>query len=162
MRILFFLAALGVIATGGKLNPDNPAASVFELAAGQIGYKLFGVIITCAGISSVVGSGFTSVSFVRSFHPVMEKYKQQIIIGFIVASCVVYEIVGKPVKVLVAVGAINGLILPISLTVMLIAAYRHKIIATYKQPLWLTIAGVLVVVTMAWLSCGAILQIVKH
>ena len=76
---------------------------------------MFGVIITCAGISSVVGSGFTSVSFVRSFHPFIEKYKQQIIIGFIVASCIVYEIVGKPVKVLVAVGAINGLILPISL-----------------------------------------------
>lgn len=159
MRIIFFLAALGVISSGGKLNPDNPAASVFQLAAGQIGYKLFGVIITAAGITSVVGSAFTSVSFVRSFHPLIQKYNQHIIIAFIVLSCVVYEIVGKPVKVLVAVGAINGLILPISLGVMLMAAYRQKIVGNYKQPLWLTAAGVAVVGTMAWLSVGALSQI---
>jgi Mn2+/Fe2+ NRAMP family transporter len=159
MRIIFFLAALGVISAGGKLNPDNPAASVFQLAAGQIGYKLFGVIITAAGITSVVGSAFTSVSFVRSFHPSLQKYNQHIIIAFIVLSCVVYEIVGKPVKVLVAVGAINGLILPLSLGVMLIAAYRQKIVGSYKQPLWLTAAGVAVVGTMAWLSVGALSQI---
>jgi len=34
-----------------------------------------------------------------------------------------------------------GLILPIALGVMLIAAYRSKFIADYKQPLWLTIAA---------------------
>jgi Mn2+/Fe2+ NRAMP family transporter len=159
MRILFFLAALGVIAAGGNLNPDNPAASVFQLAAGNIGYKLFGVILLAAGTSSVVGSAFTSISFVRSFHPKIQKYNQQIIIAFIVLSCIVYEIVGKPVKVLVAVGAINGLILPLSLGIMLVAANRQKILTTYKQPLWLTMAGVAVVMTMAWLSVGALSQI---
>jgi Mn2+/Fe2+ NRAMP family transporter len=41
---------------------------------------------------------------------------------------------------------------------MLVAAYRSKIIATYKQPLWLTILGVLVVGTMTWMSIGAIGQ----
>jgi Mn2+/Fe2+ NRAMP family transporter len=158
MRILLFVAALGVITAGGKLNPANPAASVFQLAAGQLGYKLFGVVIWAAGISSVVGSAYTSVSFIKSFHPVVLKLNRQIIIGFIITSCIIFLIVGKPVKTLITVGAINGFILPIALGVMLVAAYRTKIIANYKQPLWLTILGVMVVGTMAWMSCGAIIQ----
>jgi hypothetical protein len=45
---------------------------------------------------------------------------------------------------------------------MLIAAYRTKIIANYKQPLLLTILGVLVVGTMTWMSCGAIMQMLGY
>jgi len=51
-----------------------------------------------------------------------------------------------------------GLILPIALGVMLIAAYRSKIIADYKQPLWLTIAGIGVVAIMVWMGYGTIMQ----
>jgi Mn2+/Fe2+ NRAMP family transporter len=162
MRILIFLAAFGVISAGGKLNPDNPAASVFQLAGGNIGYKIFGVVMFSAGISSVVGSAYTSVSFIKSFHPVILKFNRQFIMGFIVISCIIFLIVGKPVKTLVAVGAINGFILPLSLGIMLLAAYHTKIIADYKQPIWLTIAGVIVVITMAWMSCGAIVQVLGH
>jgi len=160
MRILIFLAAFGVISAGGKLNPDNPAASVFQLAGGNVGYKIFGVVMFSAGISSVVGSAYTSVSFIKSFHPIILKFNRQFIIGFIVISCMIFLIVGKPVKTLVAVGAINGFILPLSLGIMLLAAYRTKIIADYKQPVWLTVAGVIVVLTMAWMSCGAIVQVI--
>jgi Mn2+/Fe2+ NRAMP family transporter len=158
MRILLFIAALGVITAGGKLDPANPAASVFRLASGAFGYKVFGLVMWSAGISSVVGSAYTSVSFIKSFHPMILKLNRQIIIGFIIVSCIVFEIVGKPVKTLLAVGAINGFILPLSLGIMLVAAYRYKIIFTYKQPLWLTILGAMVVITMAWMSVGAILQ----
>jgi Mn2+/Fe2+ NRAMP family transporter len=161
MRILLFIAALGVITAGGKLDPANPAASVFRLASGELGYKLFGVVIWAAGISSVVGSAYTSVSFIKSFHPLIMKLNRQIIIAFIMVSCVIFLLIGKPVKVLIAVGAINGVILPIALGVMLIAAYRYKIVADYKQPLWLTILGVLVVVTMTWMSYGAIAQLLS-
>jgi Mn2+/Fe2+ NRAMP family transporter len=161
MRILLFIAALGVITAGGKLDPANPAASVFRLASGELGYKLFGVVIWAAGISSVVGSAYTSVSFIKSFHPLIMKLNRQIIIAFIMVSCVIFLLIGKPVKVLIAVGAINGVILPIALGVMLIAAYRYKIIADYKQPLWLTILGVLVVATMTWMGYGAILQLLN-
>lgn len=159
MRILLFIAALGVVSAGGKLDPTNPAASVFQLASGAFGYKLFGLVMWSAGISSVVGSAYTSVSFIRSFHPLIQKHNRQIIIGFILISCVIFLIIGKPVKTLLTVGAINGFILPISLGIMLIAAYRTKIIANYKQPLWLTVLGVLVVATMAWMSYGVILQL---
>jgi len=158
MRLLLFIAALGVITAGGKLDPANPAASIFQLAAGQVGYKLFGVIIWAAGISSVVGSAYTSVSFIRSFSPLILKWNREIIISFILISCCIFLAIGKPVKILLVVGAINGFILPVALGVMLVAAYRSKIIATYKQPLWLTILGVLVVATMTWMSVGAIGQ----
>jgi Mn2+/Fe2+ NRAMP family transporter len=161
MRILLFIAALGVITAGGKLDPANPAASVFRLASGELGYNLFGVVIWAAGISSVVGSAYTSVSFIKSFHPLIMKLNRQIIIAFIMVSCVIFLLIGKPVKVLIAVGAINGVILPIALGVMLIAAYRYKIVADYKQPLWLTALGVLVVVTMTWMGYGAILQLLN-
>ncbi|WP_295720096.1 NRAMP family divalent metal transporter [Mucilaginibacter sp.] len=162
MRLLLFSAALGVITAGGKLDPANPAASIFQLAAGQVGYKLFGVIIWAAGISSVVGSAYTSVSFIRSFSPLILKWNRKIIIAFIIVSCCIFLAIGKPVKILLIVGAINGFILPIALGVMLIAAYRSKIIASYKQPLWLTILGVLVVGTMTWMSIGAITQMLGH
>jgi Mn2+/Fe2+ NRAMP family transporter len=162
MRILLFIAAFGVISAGGKLNPDNPAASVFQLAGGAVGYKLFGLIMWSAGISSVVGSAYTSVSFIKSFHPVILKFNRQIIIGFIAVSCIIFLIVGRPVKTLIAVGAINGFILPLSLGIMLLAAYRVKIVADYKQPIWLTIAGAIVVITMAWMGYGAIMQVVGN
>ncbi len=161
MRILLFIAALGVVSAGGKLDPANPAASVFQLAAGAFGYKLFGLVMWSAGISSVVGSAYTSVSFIKSFHPVILKFNRQIIICFIIVSTIIFLLIGKPVKILLTVGAINGFILPISLGIMLIAAYRSKIISIYKQPLWLTVLGVLVVATMAWMSYGVILQLLK-
>jgi Mn2+/Fe2+ NRAMP family transporter len=63
MRYMLFLAALGVVSAGMHLTKTNPAASVFESAAGQLGYKFFGVVIWCAAITSVVGASFTSVSF---------------------------------------------------------------------------------------------------
>jgi Mn2+/Fe2+ NRAMP family transporter len=158
MRLLLFVAALGVVSTGAKLDPANPAASVFHLAAGQFGYKVFGLVIWAAGMSSVVGSAYTSVSFIKSFHPVILKYNREIIIVFILISCFIFVLIGKPVKVLLAVGAINGLILPIALGVMLVAAYRSKIVFRYKQPLWLTIAGAGVVITMIWMGYGTIAQ----
>jgi Mn2+/Fe2+ NRAMP family transporter len=161
MRLLLFIAALGVVSAGGKLDPANPAASVFRIASGAIGYKLFGVVMFSAGISSGVGSAYTSVSFIKTFHPLILKFNRQVIIVFITVSCIVFLIIGKPVKILLTVGAINGFILPLSLGVMLIAAYRSKIIADYKQPLWLTILGIMVVVAMTWMSGGAILQMMS-
>ncbi|QXU43929.1 NRAMP family divalent metal transporter [Pedobacter sp. D749] len=161
MRLLLFIAALGVVSKGFTLDPSNPAASVFKLASGEIGYKIFGVVIWAAGISSVVGSAYTSISFIKSFHPLILKFNREIIIAFISISCVIFILIGKPVKILLTVGAINGFILPIALGIMLIAAYRTKIIANYKQPLWLTLTGLAVVITMVWMSYGTILQMIK-
>ncbi|MFS0644366.1 NRAMP family divalent metal transporter [Siminovitchia sp. 179-K 8D1 HS] len=149
MRIFLFLAALGVVAQGLALDPGNPAASVFRLAAGDVGYKIFGVVMWAAAVTSVVGCAYTSVSFIRTFHPALEKYHKWIIIGFITVSTLVFIFVGQPVKILVLVGSLNALILPIALGVMLVAAHRAKIVGDYKHPLWLTIFGIIIVIAMS-------------
>ncbi|NYF26273.1 Mn2+/Fe2+ NRAMP family transporter [Sporosarcina sp. JAI121] len=45
MRVALFLAVLGVVSKGLAIDPSNPPASVFQLAAGDIGYRMFGVIM---------------------------------------------------------------------------------------------------------------------
>lgn len=152
MRIFLFLAALGIVSQGLALDPKNPPASVFQLAAGNIGYKMFGVVMWAAAITSVVGAAYTSVSFIRTLNATLEKYHKWIIIGFIAISTIVFALVGKPVAILILVGALNGLILPISLGVMLIAAYKPKIVGDYKHPMWMTVFGAVIVLIMAAMS----------
>jgi Mn2+/Fe2+ NRAMP family transporter len=152
IRIFLFLAALGVVSQGLLLDAANPPASVFQLAAGNIGYKLFGVVMLSAAITSVIGSAYTSVSFIKSFNKHFQKYENWMIIGFIAVSTIVYVVIGRPVRLLILAGAINGLILPISLGTILFAAYRKDIVGEYKHPTLLTIFGVLVVLVMAWMG----------
>lgn len=149
MRVLLFLAAFGVVAQGLRLDPANPPASVFRLATGEIGYRLFGVVMWAAAITSVVGSAYTSVSFLRTLSRVVDREWRWVIVGFIVVSTVVFALVGQPVKVLIAVGALNGLVLPISLGVMLVAAHHRGVVGDYVHPRWLTAAGVVVAASMA-------------
>lgn len=149
MRVVLFLAALGVVSQGLRLDPANPPASVFRLATGEIGYRLFGVVMWSAAITSVVGSAYTSVSFLRSFSAVIERNWTWTIVAFIALSTVIFAIVGQPVRILIFVGALNGLILPISLGVMLVAAYRRSIVGVYHHSVWLASAGVVVATSMA-------------
>lgn len=152
MRIILFLAVLGVVSKGLQLDPSNPPASVFQLAAGNVGYKIFGVVMWAAAVTSVVGAAYTSVSFIRTFSPALEKYNRLLVISFIVISTTVLVIVGQPVLILVLVGSLNGLILPLALGVMLVAAHKTKIVGDYKHPLWMTIFGVVIVIAMAWMG----------
>lgn len=158
MRIFLFLAALGVVSQGLALDPSNPPASVFQLAAGNIGYKMFGVVMWAAAITSVVGAAYTSVSFIRTLSPAVEKHHKWVIVGFITVSTFVFVLIGKPVKILVLVGSLNGLILPIALGVMLIAAYKTKIVGDYKHPLWMTIFGVIIVVAMSYMGVYSLIN----
>jgi Mn2+/Fe2+ NRAMP family transporter len=135
-----------------QLDPANPPASVFRFAAGEAGYKLFGVVMWSAAITSVVGSAYTSVSFLRGLLPRMENRWTWLVIGFIVLSTAVLVTVGRPVKVLIAVGALNGLILPLSLGTMLVAASRRTVVGDYRHPVVLTLGGAAVAFAMAWLS----------
>lgn len=158
MRIALFLAVLGVVSKGLAIDPSNPSASVFQLAAGNIGYRMFGVIMWAAAITSVVGAAYTSVSFIRSFSPVIEKYHNWIIILFILISTLTFAFIGRPVNVLLIVGALNALILPIALGTLLIAANRKDIMGNYKHPLWLTISGALVVCIMGYLGVMTLIE----
>ena len=149
MRVLLFLAALGVVSQGLALDPANPPASVFRLAAGQLGYRLFGAVMWAASITSVVGSAFTSVTFVRTLRARWERYTTPMIVGFIVLSTAIFLTVGRPVAVLIVVGALNGLILPVSLGAMLVASRRPALLNGYRHPAALTAAGAVVVLAMA-------------
>jgi len=152
MRVVLFLGALGVIVHGHFIDPANPAASVFQAAAGNIGYKLFGIVIWSAGTTSVIGCAYTSVSFLKSFSKKVDEYYSKIIIGFIIFSTIVFVMVGQPVKVLVVVGTINGFILPLALASILVGAYNKKVVGEYKHPMWMTVSGVLVVAIMGYMS----------
>ena len=149
MRIALFLAVLGVVSKGLHINPDNPPASVFQLAAGNIGYKIFGLVMWGAAVTSVIGAAYTSVSFFKTFSPKIEKNSRGIIIVFIIVSTLCFVTIGKPVNLLVLAGALNGLILPIALGSLLIGAHKKNIVGDYRHPIWLTIPGVLVVIVMA-------------
>lgn len=162
MRAILFLAVLGVVVKKIVLDANNPAATVFQSVAGQIGYRLFGLILWSAAITSVVGSAFTAVSFLKAVSNSAQKNHRFYIIGFILLSSIIFLLVGKPVPLLIFAGAVNGLILPIALAIILIAALNKKIVGLYKHPLWMTIAGWLVVTVMSWMSIKAIIDFVKQ
>ncbi len=152
IRVLLFLAALGVITMGMTIDDANPPASVFQNAAGVYGYKIFGVVMWAAAITSVIGAAFTSVSFFKTFHEKIDKNSNYVIVAFIVFSTIVFLFVGNPVRVLVWAGTINGFILPIGLSLILIASRRSNIVGDYVHPLVLQIGGWLVVAMMAYFS----------
>lgn len=158
MRILLFLAALGVVSRGIPLTENNPAASVFQIAAGQTGYKIFGIVMWSAAITSVIGSAYTSVSFLKTFHPSLFLRERTLIILFITLSATIFILNGQPVQTLVFVGALNGFILPFSLGIILLAAYRKKIVQAYHHPWWMTVFGALVVLATFWMSVKTILS----
>jgi Mn2+/Fe2+ NRAMP family transporter len=152
IRVLLFLAALGVVSMGLTIDAANPPASVFRGAAGIVGYKMFGVVMWAAAITSVVGAAYTSVSFFKSFNSRLEKSSNYVIVGFIVVSTLIFLTIGRPVSVLLWAGTINGFILPVGLGLILIASRRPGLFENYRHPLWLQIAGWFVVAGMAAFS----------
>lgn len=149
MRVVLFLGALGIVARGVALDSANPPADVFRQAAGNIGYRLFGIVMWAAAITSVVGSAYTSVSFLRTLGRALDKYWRAVTVVFIIVSTLVFLVVGRPVKVLVAVGALNALILPLSLGTMLAASRKRSLVGDYRHPVWLIVTGVVVALAMA-------------
>lgn len=147
MRVVLFLAILGVITRGAQLDPANPAASAFQAAAGSFGLIAFGIIFWAAALTSVIGASYTSVSFLTT-RRTSERVRSLLTVAFIVVTTTLYILIGAaPVKLLVFAGTFNGLILPIGFTVILWAAWRRRdLLQNYRYPAWLLIVGVL-----AWL-----------
>lgn len=154
VRVLLFLAVLGVVVKGADLTgSSNPAADAFRAGAGEIGYRFAGLVLLCAAITSIIGAAYTSVSFLKTFHPAIAKNENWVIIAFIAVSTIIMLVLGNPATLLVVAGALNGLILPITLGICLIAAKSKKIMGEeYKHPTWLLILGVVVVILSAYLG----------
>jgi Mn2+/Fe2+ NRAMP family transporter len=161
MRVALFLAALGVVSQGLQLDAANPPASIFQHAAGQLGFRLFGLVMWSAAVTSVVGASYTSVSFIRTWHPRIATAERFVIIGFISLATLLFLWIGRPVKTLIAVGALNGMILPLALASILLAAHKHRIVGSYRHPVWLTVFGVAVVIIMTALSLYTIVTTLR-
>lgn len=156
MRFILFLAIAGIVSKGFVLDKDNPASTVFYAAAGNIGLRIFGVVLWSAAISSVVGASYTSVSFFKTFHPSLAKHERLCISVFIILTTLVFVLVGKPTELLLFAGAVNGLILPIALSIILVAATKKKLMKDYRHPVWMQAAGWLVVIVMGWMGAVTI------
>ncbi|XAS64156.1 NRAMP family divalent metal transporter [Micrococcaceae bacterium Sec5.8] len=147
MRILLFLAIFGVVAGGVALTGNNLAASAFQAAAGDIGMRVFGVILWAASITSVIGAAYTSVSFVTK-STTKDRTRNLITVGFIAFCTAAYLLIGQaPQQLLIFAGAFNGLILPVGFGVLLWVAWRRRdLLNGYVYP-----KGLLVIGIVAWL-----------
>ena len=161
MRYVLFLAAFGVLVKGAVPDADNPAATIFKNAAGEIGLRIFGVVLWSAAMSSVVGAAYTSVSFLKTFHPFIARHERWFISFFILLSGCIFVAIGKPKELLIAVGAMNGLILPIGLAIILVASTKSRLMKDYRHPLWMQAAGWIVVTTMSWMGIKAVLELMN-
>lgn len=144
MRVVLYLAILGVVAGGAQLDPANPAASAFQIAAGEVGLRLFGFILWAAAITSVIGASYTSVTFITTSRT-SDLTRNLLTVAFIVLGTILYMTLGKaPVTLLIFAGGFNGLILPIGFTIVLWVAWRRRdLLGGYRYPLWLLISGFL-------------------
>jgi Mn2+/Fe2+ NRAMP family transporter len=162
MRVVLFLAILGVVAGGATLAADNPAASAFQQAAGQFGLRAFGIILWAAAVTSVIGASYTSVSFLtRSSTP--QRTRDLLTVAFIAVGLVLFLALGKaPVMLLIFAGAFNGLILPIGFTVIVWVAWRRRdLLHGYRYPTWLLGIGALAWVLTMWLGFQSLTGLAK-
>ena len=161
VRIFLFLAVLGVVSLGNQLDAGNPAADAFKIAAGTVGYKIFGLVFLAAALTSIVGAAYTSVSFLKTLFKVVKDYENLFIIGFIVVSTLILIFLGKPVKLLVLAGSLNGLILPITLAITLIASKKEGIVGKYKHSNILFFLGWIVVLVTAYIGVKSLSKLTE-
>ncbi|NIJ13083.1 Mn2+/Fe2+ NRAMP family transporter [Saccharomonospora amisosensis] len=161
MRIVLFLAILGVVAAGVTLGDGNPTADAFQHAAGEVGLRLFGMILWGAAITSVIGASYTSVSFIASFSPALERRRNWLVVAFIAISLSAFLLMEQaPTTLLILAGALNGLILPVGFGVLMwVAARRRDLLGGYNYPKWLMGIGVvtwLLTLYLGWKALSGI------
>ncbi len=139
MRIVVFLAVLGVVAvTSLDVTSDTIVFDAFDAGGGHFGYVLSGLVFWSAAITSVVGCSYTSISFLHQGEN--PRHKGYWIVAFITLSLLVtlglfwQGIEAKPL--LIAAGMINGVLMPVVLGVVLVAAYRRSMMGVYRHPWW--------------------------
>ncbi|WP_315284701.1 divalent metal cation transporter, partial [Fusobacterium hwasookii] len=144
-----------------QLDAGNPAADAFKIAAGTVGYKIFGLVFLAAALTSIVGAAYTSVSFLKTLFKIVKDNENLFIIAFIVVSTLILIFLGKPVKLLVLAGSLNGLILPITLAITLIASKKEGIVGKYKHSNILFLLGWVVVVVTAYIGVQSLSKLAE-
>ena len=102
----------------------------------------------------------TSVSFLTS-DKTKAGTRNILTVAFIVFSAIIFLLLGQaPSTLLIVAGAVNGLILPIGFTVIMIVAwFRRDLLHGYSYPKWLAIIGALVLILtyiLGWKSLSGI------
>jgi Mn2+/Fe2+ NRAMP family transporter len=162
MRVLLFLAILGVVASGADLGTENQAANAFEVAAGEFGLRAFGVVLWAASITSVIGASYTSISFVTSRTRTSDRTRTLLVVAFIAVTTLAFLLIGAPpTTLLVFAGAFNGLLLPIGIAVLLwVATRRADLLAGYRYPRWLLVVGWLAWLLTLYLAVNSIRPVI--
>jgi Mn2+/Fe2+ NRAMP family transporter len=163
MRVVLFLAILGVVAAGTDLGDENQAANAFEAAAGEVGLRVFGVILWAAAITSVIGASYTSVSFLTSRDRTSDRTRTLLVVGFIAVSTLVFVIAeAAPTTLLVFAGAFNGLLLPVGIAVVLyVATRRGDLLGGYHYPRWLLVIGWLAWLVTIYLAANSVKPVIE-
>jgi Mn2+/Fe2+ NRAMP family transporter len=143
MRVVVFLAVLGVVQTGVQLNRDAPVFDAFRAGGGQIGYILSGFVFWSAAITSVVGCSYTSMTFLPALRD--ETVRSRVIIAFIAlslgATLGLKWLGWKLTPLLILAGTVNGILMPVVLGVVLLASRRRDIVGEYAHPWWAMAIG---------------------
>lgn len=168
MRVLLFLAVLGVVSVGvDVVGAKNPAAAAFEAAAGEVGLRIFGMVLWAAALSSIIGASYTSATFLVPNKPEMKKRQNLLTVIFILISTCLFLVMGTaPATLMVFAGAFNGLVLPIGFTMIIfVAIFRQQdLLHGYRYPRWLIVFGVFGVAVawwLAWVSFGGVFDLLK-
>jgi len=161
MRVVLFLAILGVVVSGADLGEENQAAAAFGEAAGDVGLRVFGVILWAAAITSVIGASYTSISFITS-KATSDRTRTLLVVGFIAVSTIVFVTAGTaPTTLLVFAGAFNGLLLPIGIAVLLyVATRRGDLLGGYRYPRWLLVIGWLAWLVTLYLAANSVRPVI--
>lgn len=158
MRVILFLAILGVVSQGADLDPDNQAASAFEAALGEAGLRIFGLVLWAASITSVIGASYTSVSFITSRTRTSDRVRTGLVVAFIALTTLIFVIVGAaPTTLLIFAGAFNGILLPLGIGVMIWVAWRRRdLLQGYEYPRWLVAIGAVAWLITIYLAINAV------
>ncbi|KIP88704.1 MULTISPECIES: NRAMP family divalent metal transporter [Pseudomonas] len=166
MRYILFLAILGVVASGVVIDTSgqgaNPAGQAFQAAAGEFGLRAFGLILWAAGITSVIGAAYTSMSFITVFNKsISERGRNLATVVFIAISLGVYLLLGTPpAALLIFAGGFNGLILPIGLTIFIYVGWcRSDLMEGYHYPRWLLVLGALTCALTWYMAAKSVVPI---
>jgi Mn2+/Fe2+ NRAMP family transporter len=164
MRTVLFLAFLGIFAGGAQLSGSNrQVIDAFEAGAGPVGFYLSAVIFWSAAITSVVGCAYTSISFLRL--AANSKTQAGVTIGYILLSLALMLLLNtlgmRPTVMLIVAGTVNGVLLPVILGVILVAAYRPSIMGSYRHPWWAGLFGLLAWVVTVFFAYQAVVFAVQ-